>query len=90
MAHMAATGLWANRHFLWLIFDYPFNQLHATRITVWVAEGNKVSRKFIVGLGFELESEMTHAHPSGSIFVYRMFKEDCRWLRGRDDSKDNP
>jgi RimJ/RimL family protein N-acetyltransferase len=85
MAHMAACGRWANRHFLWLIFHYPFCQLKAERITVFVAEGNPKSRDFVEGLGFEFEARMERSHPSGAIFVYRMFKENCRWLRRKND-----
>jgi len=81
MAHMAARGRWANRHFLWLIFDYPFHQLGASRMTVWVADSNKRSLRFVEKLGFERESLMMGAHPSGDIHAYRMFKDHCRWLR---------
>ena len=81
MAHIAGIGNWAsNRKFLWIIFDYPFNQLKVNRITVPVAESNRLARKFVERLGFELEYEAKDAHPSGSLFIYKMMADRCRWL----------
>lgn len=81
VCHIAAEGkLWATRQYLWTIFDYPFNQLGCKRITVCVGEGNSASRRFVQHLGFELETTLTAAHPSGDLLVYRMFKESCSWI----------
>lgn len=82
ICHIAATGKnWATRQYLWTIFDYPFNQLRAKRITVCVGEGNAVSRKFVCHLGFELEAIHPLAHPTGALLTYRMWQQDCRFLR---------
>lgn len=88
VCHIASDGSrrWATRTYLWTIFDYPFNQLKVNRITVCVGEGNSASRRFVEHLGFELETTLQAAHPSGDLLVYRMFKESCRWI-GADFSK---
>ncbi len=83
VCHIASDGSrrWATRAYLWTIFDYPFNQLSVKRITVEVGEGNSASRRFVRHLGFTLEATLDSAHPSGDLLVYRMFRQDCRYLR---------
>lgn len=71
---------WLTRPYLWTIFDYPFCQLKVNRITVCVGEGNKDSRRFVEHLGFELETTLDAAHPTGNLLIYRMWKKDCRWI----------
>lgn len=81
--HIASDGSrrWLTRQYLWTIFDYPFSQLKAKRITVCVGEGNLPSRRFVSKLGFGLETTLRAAHPTGDMFVYVMFKESCRWIK---------
>lgn len=83
VCHIASdkTRRWANRDFLWMIFDYPFNQLKAKRITVCVGSGNKDSIRFVEHLGFQFETYLREAHPTGNILVYYMRKPHAqRWL----------
>ena len=81
VCHIAAEGKhWATRQFLWTIFDYPFRQLKAKRITVCVGEGNSASRRFVQHLGFRLEAQLTGAHPTGDLLIYCMREPQCRWL----------
>lgn len=86
--HTAVSCLLEPAARLWLrtIFDYPFCQLKVNRITVCVGEGNTASRRFVEKLGFQLETTLAAADPSGDILIYRMWKKDCRWL-GLDSSK---
>ena len=82
VCHIAAEGKhWATRQYLWTIFDYPFNQLKAKRITVCVGEGNRASRRFVEHLGFTLEAELAGAHPTGDLRIYRLWRDDCRYLK---------
>lgn len=78
--HIAGEGRWANRHFLWLIFHYPFVQLGLNRITTVIEPQNTVSQEFTQRLGFEIETKLKDSHPLGDLWVLRMFKRDCRWL----------
>lgn len=82
VCHIASDGSkrWLTREYLWTIFDYPFSQLGCKRITVCVGEGNADSRKFVEHLGFEIETRLKEAHPTGDLFVYRLMRHDCKWI----------
>lgn len=82
VCHIASDGSrrWLNRTYLWAMFDYPFNQLKANRITVCIGHGNTASRNFVVHLGFELETTLQAAHPTGDLYIYRMWKKGCQWI----------
>lgn len=88
--HVASDGSrsWLTREFLWMVFDYAFNQAKVKRITGLVGEGNQQARRFDEHIGFVHETTLAQAHPSGGLMVYRMFKHECRWLnirRSRDE-----
>ena len=80
--HIASDGSkrWLTREYLETIFDYPFNQLRVNRITLCIGEGNSASRRFALHLGFELETTLEAAHPTGNLLIYRMWKKDARWI----------
>ena len=80
--HVVATPtkLWLRREFLWACFDYPFNQCKVRRVTGLVAEDNLEARKFDEHLGFERETTLRSACPTGDLIVYVMWKESCKWL----------
>lgn len=80
VCHIAAVGRWANKHFLWLIFHYPFVQLGVNRITTVIEPQNVKSLEFVKRLGFEFETSLKDSHPLGDMQIYRMFKRECRWL----------
>lgn len=85
--HIRGEGNWATRHFLWLIFDYPFNQLKVRRITCLVDSANTVSNHFVQRLGFSLECSLDGATPRGNLNIYRMWRDECRFLRLRHGEK---
>lgn len=78
--HVAGEGNWLSREFLWAAFDYPFNQAKVKRVTGLVGEGNIAARKFDEHIGFELETTLHRAHPTGDLLVYVMWKHRCRWI----------
>lgn len=82
-AAIAVDGKRISREFLWFMFYYPFCQLGAERVTACVEQTNKVSQQFVTRLGFDLECVMERAGRSGDLLVYRMFREDCRYLERR-------
>lgn len=84
-AHIAAApgARWLTRSFLHFMFWYPFEQLKCRRITGPIPETNFESRRFAEHLGFELETKLKDAHPTGDVLVYRMFKPQCKWLNLR-------
>jgi RimJ/RimL family protein N-acetyltransferase len=79
-AGIAIDGKCINREFLWFVHFYPFVQLGVKRITACVEQGNSASQQFVTRLGFKLESVMERAGRTGDLLVYRMFREDCRYL----------
>ena len=74
---------WLTREFLWTCFDYPFNQCKVKRVTGLVGEGNLQARRFDEHLGFERETTLKAAHPTGDLIVYVMWKRNCRFLGER-------
>lgn len=84
MCHIRGEQGWANRRFLGVIYDYPFCQLKVKRITVPVASTNQESIRLVEHMGFTLESRLERAIPdSGDLLLYRMFAEECKYIRGR-------
>lgn len=81
--HVAALPgrRWMTREFLFSTFSYPFMQCNVKRITGLVPEDNITARKFDEHVGFTLETRLKDAAPGGDLLVYRMFKDECRWLR---------
>lgn len=82
VAHIAGIEgkRWLTRDFLWYIFYYPFEQLQVRRITAITGSTNYPAQKFLQHIGFTLEATLKEANPSGDSLVYRIFREDCKWL----------
>lgn len=81
--HVAGTdGIrWATKDFVRAVFRYPFEQLGCTRITGWVEASNEKARRLDENLGFEQEAILSGAaRDGGDVIIYRMKKEDCRFL----------
>ena len=83
--HVCSDGTrrWMTRELLWMVFDYAFNQAKVKRLTGLVGEKNEQAKKFDEHVGFTLETTLERAHPDGQMLVYRMFREDCKWLKLR-------
>ena len=86
LAGIAAEGKHSfNREFLWYMFYYPFVQAGVQRITARVETNNLQSQRFVERLGFELEFSMKRGGRFGDLLIYRMFREDCKYLERRHD-----
>ena len=73
---------WLTRQFLFNAFDYPFNQLKVTRITLLVESDNADCIRFVKHLGFGLEATLHGAAASGQdTLVFVMYKESCQHVR---------
>lgn len=79
----SVTPHWLTRGFIWLVFWYAFHQLGAQRIGTAHGEGNKRASRLVRHLGFSLETTLERAHPDGRLLIYRLFVEDCRFLKWR-------
>lgn len=74
---------WITRKLISIVFDYPFNQLKVNRVTGLIGEKNVKAIDFANNLGAKLETRLKDAHEDGDLLVYVLFKEDCRFIRGR-------
>lgn len=81
--HVAATvPNWITRKLLYLVFDYPFNCLKVQRVTGLVPSTNESAIRFNIHLGFKHETKLIGAWPGGDMLVFRMFRHECRFLKG--------
>lgn len=84
--HVASKGnYWLDRRYLNACFDYPFNYLGCKVVIGLVPESNLKARKFDEHLGFKLTAEIPEGHPDGDLLIYTMRKEECRWIRNRNE-----
>lgn len=83
VSHIAGEGNWADRYFLGVIFQYPFWGLKVNRITAPVCESNQKSIDLLTKMGFNLEAKLRGATSKGDLLLYVMFKDECKYLRGK-------
>lgn len=80
-AHVAAFApFWLDRTFLWMIFDYPFNQLKVNRVFCQMREGNAVAIEFNRKLGFKEVCRIDGVFPGEQLVLTSIERQDCRWL----------
>ena len=82
VCHIAVAGLLTKRY-LWTIFHYPFVHGGLRKIIAPVSEGNAKSVRFVKKLGFKLEAQILDASPEGSIHLYTMRRDECRFIGER-------
>jgi RimJ/RimL family protein N-acetyltransferase len=69
--------------YLAAIFHYPFIHLDAKKLIAQIAQSNKNSIHLVKNMGFRLEAQILDAHPDGSLLLYTMSKENCRFIGER-------
>src|SRR3546814_7326156 len=63
------------------IFDYPFNQLMATKIIGQVSSANIEAQRLDTHFGFELEAKISNYYDDGSsLMVFTMDRSQCKIL----------
>jgi RimJ/RimL family protein N-acetyltransferase len=72
-----------NRHFLAIIFDYPFIQLGVNKIIAPVISSNDKSIEFVKKLGFEEQARLLDVFPTGDLLFFVMSKDKCKYLGER-------
>ena len=80
--HIAVQGLMTPAY-LAAIFHYPFVHLGCDKIIAPVAEGNEESIRFVRKLGFQEECRILDAHPDGSLLIFTMTRQECRFIGER-------
>lgn len=80
--HMAGSEIhWANRDFLWLVFDYVFCQLGCIKAWGLVPETNIRALRVDLRLGFLIEGYLREALWGGeTMIILGMKKDRCKWL----------
>jgi RimJ/RimL family protein N-acetyltransferase len=72
---------WLSRLFLFMAFDYPFNQMKVNRIFSQIAETNEISLGFNARLGFRPVTYIPGVYRNNkAMIVTKLEKADCRWL----------
>lgn len=66
-------------------FEYPFYQLGVKKVLGIVNSTNDSALTFDMRLGFRLEAIISDAYDMGSMYILSMTREQCRWLRGKDN-----
>jgi RimJ/RimL family protein N-acetyltransferase len=80
MHSASESKYWLSKEYLKYMFEHAFVTCGVKRITGFVDENNTHARKFNEHIGFELETKLKEASPSGDVLVYTMWKENCKWL----------
>ena len=82
VVHIVVQGLMTPAY-LGAIFHYPFVYCGASKLIAPVAESNEESVRFVRKLGFREEARLHDAHPDGSVLLYTMSKDQCRFIGER-------
>ena len=80
--HIAVEGL-LTPAYLGAIFHYPFVHLGVEKIICPIAESNEESIRLCRKLGFQEEARILDAHPDGSLLLYTMSRDKCRFIGER-------
>lgn len=72
---------WLTGNMMWIVFDYPFNQLHVAKVAGTINSKNEELLDFNRRLGFKEEARIKNAYPDGDMLVLTMARADCRWLK---------
>lgn len=63
------------------IFQYPFIQLGAARISTVCASSNRSSQSFQFKAGLRVEARLEKAaHDGSDLIIHRMFRHECPWI----------
>lgn len=72
---------WCTPDVLYMLLSFPFEQLKCSRVTAPISSANTRCRRFVEKLGFSLEATLEGACKDGDLLIYRMKKDECRWLQ---------
>jgi RimJ/RimL family protein N-acetyltransferase len=86
VCHIVVEGL-ITPTYLAAIFHFPFVHGGLDKIIAPVAESNAQSIKFVEKLGFRKEAQILDAHPDGSILLFTMTRDTCRFIEERYGQK---
>lgn len=80
--HQASfDAMWLVGNMMWIVFDYPFNQLKVNKVAGTINSKNKELLDFNRRLGFKEEARIKNAYEDGDMLVLTMERAECRWLK---------
>ena len=81
--HMAGSeDNWATRDFLWMVYDYAFNQLGVRKLIGLVAETNTRALAIDLRMGFVVETRICDVMADGTdMLILTMRREQAKWLK---------
>ena len=86
VCHIVVEGLMTPAY-LAAIFHYPFIYLGCGKIIAPVSEGNDKSISFVKNLGFLEEARLHDADPDGSLLLFTMERNKCRFIGERYEKR---
>jgi hypothetical protein len=72
---------WMTGDMLWVLFDYPFNQLKVSVVCGTIPSSKPELLDFNQRLGFKVEGTIKGAYTDGDLLVMTMRRPECRWLK---------
>ena len=86
MSSVMLDPRWASPDVMRRLFLFPFVTMGCVRMTTITSEDNTAARRADEHMGFKVEG----VHPKGwdgvrSAISYGMMRDDCRWIRDRDE-----
>lgn len=73
---------WLTGNMMWIVFDYPFNQVKVDKVGGTINANNKELLDFNLRLGFKEEARIRNAYSDGGdLLILTMERADCRWLK---------
>jgi RimJ/RimL family protein N-acetyltransferase len=71
---------WISRGLLYIVFDYPFNQLGVKKIFADIRRSDVRTFQFAVKAGFKAEAGIEGVYPDDDMLVMSLYRDDCRFL----------
>lgn len=71
---------WLNVDLLWVMFDYPFNQLGVEFVFGPIRSSNTEAIDFAKHIGFKEVTRIPEMFPDGDLVILRMSRDECKWL----------
>lgn len=75
-----APGAVFPKELLWMMFDYPFEQLKVKKVLTYSRDSNHKVQVMLDKLGFVREAVIPDVYDDGALVIATMTKEQCKWL----------
>jgi RimJ/RimL family protein N-acetyltransferase len=84
MSCAADSRRWLTHDILRVLFAYPFEQLGVDRVTACVPASNRHTRRFVEGIGFQVEGIMRQGFRGDDCVIYGLLRAECKWIKGEN------